>query len=309
MSVQVNATIVRALVQLRGLSLDVLAQIAHIPRNNLARWVVSQEDEAVTFEQKLEVLNYLGIRGELPRGDVVHYWSVREGIFSSAQKSYGALRVVLDAFGPAKAVHLRRELEPVLSFSTTTYFGLQFETFSAMLRVDTHPLRSVSFAPGETPGVTWAEATSLDIPAKEYDAFEPGALQVATLEHRIMQGAEQLAWDKLRATALNQGLRAEQVAAALLAAPSYAGVANAAAAGAPALERLSRSTQAPAPVEIVEEDAAPAVPEMADEQDAPPATAKAFDQSRSDARAVRRSSLAGFTPRARRRMPDSVQRA
>ena len=220
MSLYINSTIVLALVQLRGLNLATLAQIAHIPQADLAKWVQGADDEAVSFEQKIEVLNFLGIRGEAPRGDVVHYWHIQEGLFTSSQKAYAPLRVVIEAFGPAQAVHLHRQEEPIFSLDSTTYFGLKFDGFHAMLRIDTGLLKEVSFVPGEFPGVTWSPAQSLAIANNDYDRFEPGAFKVKTFEHRLLLSAEQAAWDQLRANAITQGLRAEQVAAVLLGAPA-----------------------------------------------------------------------------------------
>lgn len=218
---QVNSTIVLALVQLRELDLAVLARIAHVPHSAMLRWVREADESALTFEQQIEVLNYLGIRGEAPRPDVVHYWHLHEGFFSRASQVYAPLQVVLSAFGPAEVVHLAREEDAPLALRSEAFFALKFASFSAMLCVSTHPLRSVSLEPGKTPGLAWAQETrELVIPADEYDAFEPGALKVPVLDQRLQVCAEQLAWEQLRMTAMTRGLRADTVAAALLCAPA-----------------------------------------------------------------------------------------
>lgn len=224
---QVNSTIVLALVQLRELDLAVLARIAHVPHRAMLRWVQDADETALTFEQQIEVLNYLGIRGEAPRPDVVHYWHLHEGFFSRASQVYAPLNVVLSAFGPAEVIHLEREVESPLTLRSEVYFALKFAAFNAMLCVSTHPLRSVSLEPGRTAGLSWAEeARALTIPVDEYDAFEPGALKVPVLEQRLQVCAEMAAWEQLRVTAMTRGLRADNVAAVLLCAPGNAGLAQ-----------------------------------------------------------------------------------
>lgn len=225
---QVNSTIVLALVQLRELDLSVLARIAHVPQQAMLRWVREADETALTFEQQVEVLNYLGIRGEAPRPDVVHFWRVHEGFFSRAAQVYAPLNVVLSAFGPAEVIHLAREQDAPLALRSESYFALKFANFSATLCVSTHPLRSVSLDPSHTPGLSWADdARELVIPVEEYDAFEPGALRVPVLEQRLQMCAEQAAWDQLRITAMTRGLRADSVAAVLLCAPEASGARNA----------------------------------------------------------------------------------
>lgn len=209
----INNTVVRALIELRRLDLNTLAQLAHVTRENMQRWVLQGDEDAMTFEQQLEVLSYLGIRGEDPRADVVHFWHVHEPLLGRASKTYAPLQVVLEAFGPAEVVHLNREREHALALTAQAYFGLKFQSFLAILSVTASALRSISFDPDSMAHLAWAPgAAGVALPSLEYDRLEPGSMPVRALGGHIAQAGEAAAWEQLRLTAQTQGLRADQVA-------------------------------------------------------------------------------------------------
>jgi len=213
----VNHNVVLALMALRRINLHSLAALAHVTVDSLSAWVNDGSDDAVSFEQQLEVLSFLGIRGEAPRVDVVHYWFVHEPLFSRARSNYWALQVVLKAFGSAQAVYISRDSDKAVSFTAKAHFGLKFETFMVILEVTAHPLRSFSFDPSLFDGLAWApENLGVLLPADEYDKLQPGAMKVKSLSTYLTYSAEMSQWDLLREKALSQGIRAEQFATLLL---------------------------------------------------------------------------------------------
>jgi hypothetical protein len=219
----INNQVVHALMHLRGIDNVTLAGLAHITAGALWSWVQHGSDEAVSFEQQLEILNFLGVRSETPRSDVVHHWKVHENLFSRSSSTYWALQVVLKAFGDAEAVFIARETDPALSFSAQAHFGLKFNGFIAILSVTAHPLRSVSFDPGGMAGLSWTPDTlGVLLPEDEYARIGPGSMKVKSLNQYINYSAEMPQWQRLREQAQAQGIRAEQVASLLLggAAPS-----------------------------------------------------------------------------------------
>jgi len=210
---QINHTVVQALTQLRALDLGTLAKLAHVTGENMSRWVLAGDEDAMAFDQQIEVLSYLGIRGEAPRPDVVHFWSLHEPLFGRAASTYEALHVVLQAFGPAEVTHLSREAEEAFTLSAKVYFGLKFEGFLAILKITSSPFRSISFDPDKMNQLTWAEgAQGVSLPRLEFDRLEPGSMQVRGLGQHLAQAAEASAWAQLRLTAQSRGMRADQVA-------------------------------------------------------------------------------------------------
>lgn len=238
----VNNQVVSALMQLRGIDLRTLSSLAHATVGALSSWVNNGVDEAITFEQQLEVLNFLGVRGEAPRGDVVHYWHVHENFFSRTSRNYWALQTVLKAFGPAQVVYISREADPALEFSAKAFFGLKFEGFLAILAVTAHPLRNITFNPERMEELSWApDAIGVLLPHAEYDRLEPGAMQVKGMTQYLTYSSERTQWDRLREQAQAQGLRAEQVANLLLGGAAAANV---------RIEAQPTSPPAPAPAAV-----------------------------------------------------------
>jgi hypothetical protein len=234
---QVNTAIVSALMALRGVDSSTLASLAHVTRKDLSAWLsrtASEDDESIPFETQLEVLRLLGIHGETPRSDIVHYWRVRESLFSSVSSAYAALSLVLRAFGSAQVAYIAQETDPVFSFSAKAHFGLRFPTFMAILEVTAHPLRSISLNPETMPELTWMPDTmGILLPTEDYARLEPGAMKVRGLTQYLTYTEERAHWERLRDVAIEKGVRAEQVANLLMGS------------GLPALAASSPVAQAP----------------------------------------------------------------
>ncbi len=216
----VNTSVVKALMYLRGVSESDLANLIHVTLADLQAWLYDQSDdseERVPFETQLEVLKLLGIAGEAPRSDVVHYWRIHESLFSRPATTYWALHVVLKAFGKAQAVFISREADPVWTWTAKAHFGLRFEGFMAILEVTAHPLRSISLDPSNMADLTWVPETfGVLLPDAEYDRLEPGAMKVRGLTQYLTYTTERTQWERLREAALENGIRAEQVASLML---------------------------------------------------------------------------------------------
>ena len=251
----VNTSVVRALMALRGISQQTLCTLAHVSRNDMSRWLSDAEDgdDRVEFETQLEILKYLGIQGEMPRSDVVHYWHIHEPLLSRPDSSYAPLAVILRAFGEAQAAYLARESDPAMTFRARSCFALKFNGFQAILEVTAHPLRSISFDPDMMPGLKWIPDTfGVLLPDAKYDALQPGAMKVKSLTQHITYTSEMAQWERLRDMAHDKGIRAEQVATALMITSGVAPAAVEAATKA-RLERVvapepEQQRQVPAPV-------------------------------------------------------------
>lgn len=220
---QVNTSIARALMYLRNIGEAELANIAQVRRTDLRAWLYELGEDSenrIEFDTQLEILRILGISGDYPRTDVVHYWRVHEPLFSRAADSYWALSVVLKAFGKAQVAFLAREADPAFAFSARAHFGLRFARFTAILDVTAHPLRNISFDPAAMPDLSWVPDTQgVLLEVAEYDALEPGAMKVKGLQRYLTYTAEVAQWERLRDVAMQQGLRVDQIATMLLGAP------------------------------------------------------------------------------------------
>lgn len=213
----INHQVVHALMELRRIDIATLARLSHATVKAMQSWVYSGDDEALSFDQQLEVLSFLGVRGERPRDDVVHYWYVHENLFSRSSKNYWALEAVLKAFGQAEAVFISRESDPALNFKAQAHFGLKFQGFMAILAVTAHPLRSITFDPDTMEDLSWAPDTlGVLLPDEEYVRLEPGAMQVKSMSTYLAYSTEVSHWERLREQAIANGIRAEQVASVLL---------------------------------------------------------------------------------------------
>lgn len=215
----VDTTVVQALMSLRGISLHTLSTLAHVSQPDMAAWIYSKGDGAdmrVDVDAQLEIQKFLGIYGETPRGDVVHYWRVTETLFSRAESAYQPLAVMLKAFGNARVAFLARESDPALLFKAKACFALQFAGFQAILEVHGHPMRSISFDPEMMHGLEWVpEAMGVLLPDSQYDSLEPGAMRVKHLTQYLTYTTEMAHWNRLRELANEKGIRADQVAQAL----------------------------------------------------------------------------------------------
>lgn len=216
----VNTSVVKALMYLRSVSESEMANITHTPLVDLQDWLYDQGEDSesrVPFETQLEILRLLGIVGEAPRQDIVHYWRIHEPLFSKADANYWALSVMLKAFGKAQTVFISREADPLWSWNAKAHFGLRFEGFMAILEVSAHPLRSISFDPENMPDLSWVPDTfGVLLPDQEFDRLEPGAMKVRGMTQYLSYTTEMAQWERLREAALEKGLRAEQVAAMML---------------------------------------------------------------------------------------------
>ncbi len=216
----VNTNVVKALMHLRGIDEAQMGNLANLPLHDLQAWLydIGENSESrVPLESQLEILTLLGVRGETLRGDTVHYWRVHEPLFSRAQTNYWALSIVLKAFGKAQAVFLARESDPAFMTRAKAHFGLRFADFMVVLEVTAHPLRSISFDPETMPDLSWTPDTfGVLLPDAEYDMLQPGAMKTRGMNQYLTYTAEMQQWERLREAAMQQGLRAEQVAALLL---------------------------------------------------------------------------------------------
>lgn len=216
----VNTSVVKALMHLRGIDGATLANLVSTTGVDMHAWLYDigeDSEERVPFDTQLEILKLLGINGETPRQDVVHYWRIHESLFSRPNDTYWSLQVLLKAFGKANAVFITREADPAFSFNTKVHFGLRFASFYAILEITAHPLRSISFDPETMPDMAWLPDTmGVLLPDAEYDALEPGAMKVRGLQQYLTYNTEVRQWERLRDAALEKGIRAEQVASLLL---------------------------------------------------------------------------------------------
>lgn len=216
----VNTSVVKALMYLRNVSAPELANLTHTPLLDLQTWLDARQEEdneLVPFSVQMEVLKLLGIDGEAPRADVVHYWRTYEPLFSRPEKSYWALGIMLKAFGRAQAVFIAREADPSWSTKAVAHFGLRFQGFMAILEVRAHPLKSLSFDPERLPDLSWVPETfGVLLPEAEYLAMEPGSMKVRGMTQYLAYTSEMNQWERLREAAIEHGLHAEQVAQMLL---------------------------------------------------------------------------------------------
>jgi hypothetical protein len=216
----IDTAVVRALMSLRGISQDTLCTLAHVSHQDMHAWLNDEGDKAderVEFATQLEILRILGIAGESPRPDVVHFWRVQETFFSRASSTYWPLETVLKAFGRAQVSYLARETDPAITFEARTCFALKFGGFHAILEVVTHPLRSPSFDPESMANLSWLpDSMGVLLPDSQYDNLQPGSMKVKGLAQHLTYTSERVQWERLREMALEKGIPAEQVAAALL---------------------------------------------------------------------------------------------
>lgn len=216
----VNTSVVKALMQLRGVTDVALSSLAHVTVSDLRAWLNDEGEnsaEQVEFDMQLEILKLLGVPGEQPRADIVHYWRIHEELFSRDAANYWALQVLLRTFGPAQASYLAPECDPMLNFQARAHFGLKFSHFLAIVEVTANPLRNISFGPEVLSGISWTpECMGVLLPEAEFKRLQPGAMRVRSMKQYLTYTSEVKQWEQLREAALGQGVHADQVAKLLM---------------------------------------------------------------------------------------------
>lgn len=216
----VNTDVVKAVLFLRGISLEALSNLVGETAEALAGWLDSTapEGDELEIDSQLEVLRVIGFSGGVPRKDTVHFWRVNETLFSRASSSYWALKVLLQAFGPAQMAYIARESEPAFSTKSKFFFALSFAGeaggpgFYAMVEVKTHPLRTASLNPESIPLLSWApDVMGVLLDNQKYDKLGPGSLKSPQLRGYLDYTAETRRWEALRELAQSRGLTAQQL--------------------------------------------------------------------------------------------------
>lgn len=209
----INTRVVVALMRLRGISLEAMGNLLHIPRCDLIDWLVHEKDDVVQFETQLEALKCLGINNDKPRDDVVHYWFIKEPLLGTAHDIYHDLTVITETFGFAEAVHITATYDPLLTTQAKTHFGLRFKNFYAMLEVTGHPLRTLRFDPDKLPGLEWVSGVQcVMLENNDYEKLEPGAMRVGGIRRHLSYNENKAAWDELQAKAAQRSLTPEAIA-------------------------------------------------------------------------------------------------
>lgn len=197
----INVQVVSALLHLRGISLQTLAQFSGIHPQRLALWLRSQQnDEVVPFDRQLEILALLGIRNETPREDLVHHWNVTEPLFGMAARTYAPLRAVLDAFGPAEVAYLVCETDPAFTLRVVNRYALKFRSgFYSILTVRSSPLRNVMFDPAAFTNLSWMTGNvAVLLDRRQYERLEPGIVAPKELASHVDFALEEMKWHSLR---------------------------------------------------------------------------------------------------------------
>lgn len=214
----VNTEVVSALMRLKGIDCPTLAKMLHIRPYDFQAWLVNDAtDEPVEVDAQFEALRFLGIHGDQPRPDVVHYWRIHEPLFSRPLRVYEPLITVLNAFGPAQASFVAAEEDPMINMKASAHFALRFPSFLAMLEVTAHPLRSIHFGPELLPNLSWMpDSFGVLLPAEQYSRLEPGAMRVPVMREYLEYSSEMRRWESLRQLARQRGVDTEKVAMLLL---------------------------------------------------------------------------------------------
>lgn len=209
----INTHVVRALMALRRIDEPTLANIANVTTAMLSKWLHdgTDGDELIAFDTQLEILRVLGINGESPRRDIVHYWHIHQEFFSS-KKTFWAIDVMTEAFGKAEVVYFAKDTDPLASMTARSHFGLQFQSFKAVLEVTTHPLRNIGFDPDSFEQLNWAEGSSLVLVNREqFEKLAPGLMTPVLYDRQLVLGREQLAWERLNSLSRETKIGPEQL--------------------------------------------------------------------------------------------------
>jgi len=196
----INTQVVRALMTLRRIDEENLANIANVATSLLSQWLSdgTDGDDLIAFDTQLEILQVLGINGETPRRDMVHHWYVHQDLFSSNAKAFWAVKVMTEAFGGAEVVYFAKEADPLVSTTSCTHFGLQFSSFKALLQVTSHPLRNIGFDPADFENLRWQEgATAVLVDREQFAMLGARRMTPRMFDSQLSIGREQLAWERL----------------------------------------------------------------------------------------------------------------
>lgn len=212
----VNTKIVNALLTLRCIPRTQLCAVTGISIDALSAWLdeTSEEsDDRLPFDRQLEVLKVLGVVGDNPRRDVVHYWKINEPVFGSADSAYDPLRLILSCFGRAEVVHLAPERDTFYKIYARTFFGLTFAKFRAILEVNSAPFKTLTFNPDSLPNLSWAATGSALVVTQ--DKFKqltaPGDATPALFDNERVAALEHYQWQKLISLTQEKGVNATDV--------------------------------------------------------------------------------------------------
>jgi transcriptional regulator with XRE-family HTH domain len=209
----INTHVVRALMALRGITEPTLANIANVTPSMLSKWLhdATDGDEIIAFDTQLEILRVLGINGEAPRQDIVHYWHIHQDFFTT-NKAFWAIDVITEAFGKAEVVYFAQDTDPLATVTARAHFGFQFQSFKAVLEVTTHPLRNIGFDPSNFENLAWAEGSALVLVNREqFEKLAPGLMTPALYTRQLTLGREQLAWERLNSLSRETKIGPEQL--------------------------------------------------------------------------------------------------
>lgn len=216
----INTQVVRALMALRRIDEPTLANIANVSTPMLSQWLYDETDaseDLIAFDTQLEILRVLGINGETPRNDIVHYWYVHEPLFSSSARNYWALAQLTQAFGKADAVYFAKDADPLVSVRSKAHFGLQFASFKAVLEVTSHPLRNIGFDPALIGNMQWAPGNfGVLVDQAEFEKLAPGLMTPVLFDSQLNVGRELLAWERLNLLARERNISADHIEQLLL---------------------------------------------------------------------------------------------
>lgn len=259
----IETSVVYALMTLRQIDAPTLANLVHVKLNSLIEWLKGNHD-AIPHDYQMEILNILGIKGEGPRGDIVHYWTIQESFWSSFGSTYDALDTVMNVFGNAQVVHIAAESDPLFTSESRSLFGLRFEGFMAILDIKGHPWRGLRFDP-ERLKMQWiSERPVVGIPLDVYNAMEPGAFGVTQLQRHMLYNEEVTSWERICAMALDSGMRASEAEAKIFtpAAVSHEELAPPVVAATPVppiLNVVAQEVQEPEALPVVQEELPPII--------------------------------------------------
>lgn len=176
---QVNTSVVRALMTLRRISADSLANSLQVSPVDLKTWLMGSVDTSPTIiseDDQMQALKILGISGESLRPDVIHYWYIDEGVFdASAKQDYDSLMAVISSFGAADVIHLDQNSEDLITLKSEVYFMLKFTAgFTSIIKVTFPVFKSHSFHLKVGDSVAWvAESANTAILSKDmFDKLE-----------------------------------------------------------------------------------------------------------------------------------------
>ena len=204
---RINPVVVQALMALRGLTAQALANIATVTLSEFNSWLSDTEegDSAIAFDTQLDILKMLGIFGQAPRSDIVHYWTLHEPFFLSSQV-FEPLDVVLKAFGPAQITFIASQADPFLKANGGAHFALRFDTFMAVLEVKGHPLRQLRFNPANFDTLAWVgESSGVLLAPEHWQHLQPGAMRVNGLSRYLTISAQTDAWMARQRRAISTG--------------------------------------------------------------------------------------------------------